>query len=246
MLASKLKKLAALPKHYSRFSSEWRAFKAAEAQESELRFPEAKKSERVASLWEATQTTAFDAHYLYHTAWAVRAIARKAPAKHVDISSSLYFSATLSAMVLTEFYDFRTTVVDLDNLKCGQADLTSLFFEDGSLESLSCMHTIEHVGLGRYGDPIDVNGDLKAAQELGRVVAPGGILLMVVPVGTQRIVFNSHRIYARANLLAMFPDFDPVEIALVRDDRRFVVNPPNEEFDAQEYGCGCFLLKKRA
>ncbi len=245
MTASKLKRLTSLPKRYAWFISQWRAFKAAESAEVDLRFPPAKASERIKSLWEATATTAFDAHYLYHVAWAVRAITRLAPASHVDISSSLYFSATLSATVPTRFYDFRATPLDLDNLDCGQADLTKLHFENGALESLSCMHTIEHVGLGRYGDPIDVNGDLRAAKELSRVVAPGGTLLMVVPVGKQRIEFNSHRIYSRQKLLAMFPDFETVETALVRDDRRFVLNPPEEEFDAQRYGCGCFVLRKR-
>lgn len=244
MIASKLKKIASFPRRYTWYIQQWRAFKAAEAQESDQRFPPAKASERVKSLWEATSTTAFDAHYLYHVAWAVRAITRLAPAVHVDISSSLYFSATLSATVPTQFYDFRSTPLDLDNLDCGQADLTQLPFENGTLESLSCMHTIEHVGLGRYGDPIDVNGDLRAAKELSRVVAPGGTLLMVVPVGMQKIEFNTHRIYSRNKLLEMFPDFEPVETALVRDDRRFVLNPPDEAFDDQRYGCGCFLLRK--
>ncbi len=48
----------------------------------------------------------------------------------------------------------------------------------------SCMHTIEHIGLGRYGDPLDAVGDQTALSELQRVVAPGGSLLIVVPVAT--------------------------------------------------------------
>ncbi|NDC42314.1 MAG: DUF268 domain-containing protein, partial [Chitinophagia bacterium] len=54
-------------------------------------------------------------------------------------------------------------------------------FESDSIPSLSCMHTIEHVGLGRYGDQLDPQGDLKAIAELKRVVQPGGDLLFVTP-----------------------------------------------------------------
>jgi len=45
------------------------------------------------------------------------------------------------------------------------------------------MNVVEHVGLGRYGEPLDPEGDIKAMRELRRVLAPGGSLLFVVPVG---------------------------------------------------------------
>jgi SAM-dependent methyltransferase len=244
MIFGKLKKAVALPRLLASFRKDWRHFKADEAARGGDRFPSANWGERMPSLWEATATTAYDAHYLYHVAWAVRMVTGYAPSKHVDISSSLNFCTTLSATVPTDFYDFRVTPLQLDNLLCGQADLTRLVFDDASIESLSCMHTIEHVGLGRYGDPIDVSGDMDAAAELCRVVRPGGHLLMVVPVGRARIVFNSHRIYGHDQILEMFPSFDVVETALVRDDRSFVRNPAATEFDAQTYGCGCFHLRK--
>jgi hypothetical protein len=57
------------------------------------------------------------------------------------------------------------------------------------------MHVIEHIGLGRYGEALDPDGDLKAIRELVRVLAAGGNLLVVVPVGRPRIQFNAHRIY---------------------------------------------------
>lgn len=244
MIFGKVTKALSLPQRLARFRQDWRRFKSDEAARGGGRFPDADWTERIPSLWEATETTAYDAHYLYHVAWAVRVVTGYAPAMHVDISSSLNFCTTLSATVPTEFYDFRATPLQLDNLICGQADLTQLFFDDSSVASLSCMHTIEHVGLGRYGDPIDVNGDMAAAAELSRVVRPGGHLLMVVPVGRPRIVFNSHRIYGHDQILAMFPGFDVFETALVRDDRSFVRNPAVTEFDAQSYGCGCFHLRK--
>jgi hypothetical protein len=47
------------------------------------------------------------------------------------------------------------------------------------------MHVVEHVGLGRYGDPIDANGDAQAIKELKCVLWPGGVLYFVVPTGVR-------------------------------------------------------------
>jgi len=58
----------------------------------------------------------------------------------------------------------------------------------------------EHDGLGKYGDPIDPNGDLKSMKELKTVMKEDGILFLAVPVGLDRIVFNLHRIYGKARL----------------------------------------------
>ena len=104
------------------------------------------------------------------------------------------------------------------------------------------MHVVEHVGLGRYGDPLDPDGDLKAMRELARVLAPGGQLLFVVPIGRPRIQYNAHRIYAYRQVLDGFPGLRLKEFALVPDDatRGLERGATQAEADAQVYGCGCF------
>lgn len=134
-------------------------------------------------LGEKVSTTSFDKHYTYHPAWAARCLKEINPDEHIDISSKLYFSTMVSAFIPVKFYDYRPVQIYLDNLETGKADLTSLPFDSDSIISLSCMHTIEHIGLGRYGDPIDPEGDLKAIKELKRVLAKDGSLLFVVPIG---------------------------------------------------------------
>lgn len=143
-----------------------------------------------------TIKTSFDTHYVYHTAWAARKLKEIQPEKHTDISSSLYFSGIVSAFVPVDFYDYRPAELKLSNLTSKHADLTKLQFTTNSINSLSCMHTIEHIGLGRYGDPIDPQADITAIKELVRVLKPGGSLLFVTPVGKPKIEFNAHRIYA--------------------------------------------------
>ena len=191
-----------------------------------------------------TGVTYFDAHYIYHPAWAARVIRRNNPAKHIDISSTLHFCTLLSAFIPTEFYDFRPAKLNLDNLSSGSADLTNLFFASNSVESISCMHTIEHIGLGRYGDPIDPEGDVKAIQELQRVTAKGGSLFLVTPVGRPRIQFNAHRIYSYEMILDLFAGFELEEFSLIKDDNEFVREADPELVKEQSYGCGCFYFRK--
>ena len=191
-----------------------------------------------------TTHTGFDAHYIYHPAWAARVVRQINPAVHIDISSTLHFCTQLSAFIPVRFYDYRPALLDLDNLQSEKADLTNLFFESNSIESLSCMHTVEHIGLGRYGDPIEPGGDLKAMNELKRVVKPGGSLLFVVPVGKARIIFNAHRIYSASAIVSAFDGLELENFSLVTDDARFLRNADPKDADSQKYGCGCFWFKK--
>ena len=83
-----------------------------------------------------------------------------------------------------------------DGLRFVQGDMCRLDgFETGSVDSLSCLHTIEHVGLGRYGDPIDPEGWVVAVRELARILAPGGRLYLGTPIGRERVCFNSERVF---------------------------------------------------
>jgi SAM-dependent methyltransferase len=197
---------------------------------------------------EATVETEFDRQYIYHTAWALRKLKEiKADELH-DFSSSLYFIGMASASLKVNFYDFRPPQLQLSSLTCKPCDLTNLKIESNSLPFVSCMHVIEHIGLGRYGDPLDYEGDLKAIEELKRVTAQGGYLLFVTPIGGKpRIQFNAHRIYTRDLILSYFKGFELVEFALIPEsykDGGVVVNPPDEMLNRQTYACGCFLLKK--
>ncbi|WP_448192906.1 DUF268 domain-containing protein [Azospirillum sp. sgz301742] len=198
---------------------------------------------------EDTPQTSLDRHYFYHTAWASRVLRKTAPALHHDFSSLLYFLAAASAWVPITFCDIRPAAIQLDNVTVRREDLMALSFADASIESLSCMHVVEHVGLGRYGDEVDYDGDLKAVAELKRVAAPGGNILFVVPVGHEpTVIFNAHRVYSWDGVLAMFDGCTAVETALIsgRADRGGLIHSPSPADLADEtYGCGCFWFRKR-
>ena len=224
------------------FAQTFREFARLAAADGDGRFP-LEWERRYPCLDDATETTGFDRHYVYHPAWASRVVAERGPALHVDISSTLHFAAQLSAFVPTAYFDYRPADLRLDNLVSGAVDLTALPWEDESIESLSCMHTVEHIGLGRYGDPLDPAGDRKSAAELARVLAPGGSLLFVTPVGRPQIMFNAHRIYAYEQVLQLFPDLTLREFALIPEDGRdggLIRDADPALVAGQRYGCGCF------
>jgi SAM-dependent methyltransferase len=234
-------------KRETEFNQEFKAFKKlclspGSSQRFDLRW-----QDRQPCLEDRTATTGFDRHYIYHPAWAARIIANNKPSEHTDISSTLNFCAILSAFVPVRFYDYRPPDLRLDKLRCGSADLLKLPFSNGSIASLSCMHVVEHIGLGRYGEPLDPDGDLKAMKELRRVLAPGGSLYLVVPVGIPRICYNAHRIYSFRQVREVFNDLELKEFTLIPDDPiqgGLIQNPPETIVAAQKYGCGCFWFRR--
>lgn len=194
-----------------------------------------------------TNNHAFDTHYLYHPAWAARILATIRPEKHIDISSTLAFSTIVSAFIPIEYYEYRPANIKLNNFSSKSADLLSLPFEDSSVDSLSCMHVIEHIGLGRYGDPIDSEGDLKAIRELKRVLSSKGDLIFVVPLGSPKIQFNAHRIYSYEQIMGYFGDMKLMQFDLIPDDAEsygIIQSASVDVCNQQKYGCGCFWFRK--
>lgn len=188
--------------------------------------------------------TPFDAHYFYQGAWLARKIAHTKPNGHVDIGSSVLTMSIISAVVDVIFLDYRTLKAKLPGLTSISGSILSLPFKDNSVSSLSCLHVIEHIGLGRYGDPLDPEGSLKAAVELQRIIGSGGRLFLSLPIGRERICFNAHRVHAPATVLEMFPRLRLVEFSYVDDRGQFHEAQSVHAAGELEYGCGLFQFEK--
>src|SRR3954454_20739809 len=117
-------------------------------------------------------TTPFVQHYFFQDIWAARRVAERRPPRHVDVGSRVDLVGFLTAIAPVTFVDIRPLEADVEGLESVAGSVLSLPFEDGSLPSVSCLHVAEHIGLGRYGDPLDPGGTRKAADELQRVLAP--------------------------------------------------------------------------
>jgi SAM-dependent methyltransferase len=188
--------------------------------------------------------TPFDAHYFYQGAWLARRLKASKIDRHVDIGSSALTMSVLSAQVETTFVDYRPLKASLPGLTSVAGNILKLPFADNSLHSLSCLHVIEHIGLGRYGDPIDPQGSTKAAFELQRVVRPGGKLFLSLPIGHERVCFNAHRVHAPNSVITMFEQLRLVEFSYVDDAGQLRECQQPSAANNLQYGCGLFQFEK--
>ena len=196
-------------------------------------------------LFDKTQTTPFDAQYFYQDSWAARCILAARPKRHVDVGSRVDFVGILSAAVPVLFLDIRPLAASLPNLETAAGSVLDLPFGDGTVQSLSCLHVIEHVGLGRYGDPFDPAGTRKAARELSRVLAVGGNLFVGAPVGRERVCFNAHRVHAPQTLLRYFEGLSLVEFSYVVGEGQFRRDVDPLAADLGTSACGLFWFTKK-
>lgn len=151
----------------------------------------------------------------------------------------------VSGFVPVTFVDIRPLETKLSNFDCVAGNILRLEFADASIESISCLHVIEHIGLGRYGDPIDPNGSVSAARELARVVAPGGRLFLSTPVGRARVCFNAHRIFDPSAIAQMVSPLRLESFSWVGDDGEVRSGIPSDAAYA-DYGCGLFEFRREA
>jgi SAM-dependent methyltransferase len=224
---------------YPRFFADWRRYS---------RLPNARPI-RIADAYpqvhDRTATTQIDAHYFYVNGWATRRIVSTNPRLHVDVGSQAIFANLLAGTIPVAFLDYRPLRAKLPGLLCLAGDLVQLPFGDRTLLSVSCLHVIEHIGLGRYGDALDPAGTRKAAAELARVLAPGGNLFLAAPVGRPRECFNAHRIHLAEEIREMTPELELAEFSGVHDDGRYAEKVGLSAFDSSEYACGFFWFRRR-
>lgn len=164
--------------------------------------------------WHATTPISF---YFYQDTWAFHKIVQQKPASHLDIGSTALLVGCLAGLLPTVSLDFRPLPVQLKGLRTMSGSITQLPFADGSIESISSLCVIEHIGLGRYGDPLDPEGTLKAARELCRVLSPGGHLYVSAPCGRSYVAFNAHRCFDKAEFISFFPALTLKEFVLIND-----------------------------
>ena len=191
-------------------------------------------------------------HYFHQDLLVAGKIFKSNPIKHVDIGSRMDgFISHVASFREIEFFDIRSMVKPIENIKFVQADLmTDNFQIENYCDSLSCLHALEHFGLGRYGDKIDYQGHIQGWNNLYKILKKGGKLYFSVPIGKQRIEFNAHRVFSMDYLLKMIEGRYKIDsFSYVNDAGDIVKNAElnNDLVKANfscHYGCGIFELTK--
>jgi hypothetical protein len=156
--------------------------------------------------------------YFYQDIWALHKLAMFHPVEHHDIGSRLDgFVGQATVLSKISFWDIRPPAVKLPGFEYRYGSILEMPIPSWSVESLSCLHTIEHIGLGRYGDPIDPRGTEKALVELSRILAPGGQLLLSCPIGRERVCFNGQRILDPRRAIDSLSDLTFLEFSVIGD-----------------------------
>jgi hypothetical protein len=185
-------------------------------------------------------------HYFLQDIWAAKKVFQSGVDNHYDIGSRLDgFIAHCLAFTKVTMLDIRPLPYSIQDLRFIECDCTNMAgIASESLMSLSTLHAMEHVGLGRYGDPVDPEGYVKAINEIQRVVARGGNLYFTLPIGRQRVEFNSHRVFDPMYIVALFDTLQLVGFSAINDRDEFVENARLDGFGDASYSCGLFHFRK--
>lgn len=134
----------------------------------------------------------------------------------------------LNNKVTTIEYNVPTS--NFDNLECKDY---FTFFEKNSntYDAIVTYSSIEHSGLGRYGDPLDPFGDIKTMKAIYNNLKHNGILVWGAPVGKDALVWNAHRIYGSIRLPILFENFDELEWINTTKEKCFNVTLDNNAYN---------------
>jgi len=231
-------------RHLPRYFSDSQKFKKAGGQISQYMPILSDKTEQAGSA---------RGQYFHQDLLVATQIFQNQPKRHVDVGSSIAgFVAHVASFRKIEIMDIRPLrPTGHDNIVFFQADLMNESGElDNISDSISCLHTIEHFGLGRYGDSIDPDGYLKGFRNLVNMVQSGGTLYISFPISqSTQVWFNAHRyFYPRA--IFSWPGSERLRLQrfdYIDDAGDFHARfPVTEEIPSVQQGCGIYTFKKIA
>lgn len=189
-------------------------------------------------------------HYYHQDLYVAQKIFLKNPERHIDVGSRIDgFVAHVAAFREIQVLDIRNLISKSKNIVFRQADLMNPASKSEKADSVSCLHVLEHFGLGRYGDSINPNGHLVGFQNLAEMVTIGGHLYLSFPIGDERVEFNAHRVIGPRSPLTW--DSGDCELKLV--DFAFVDDSgdlhPASTIDSAvsyqlAYGCGIYTFER--
>jgi SAM-dependent methyltransferase len=185
--------------------------------------------------------------YFFQDIWAAQKLYNSQAGLHVDVGSRIDgFIGHILPFCKVEYVDIRPLKSPFNNLVFKEGSILSLPYSDNSVASLSCLHVIEHIGLGRYGDEVDSIGHLKAAKELVRILKPGGKLYIGTPVGKESLFFDAHRVFHVETVVEMFSGLSLESFDFIDDKGTEIKSQVDySAANANRFGCGLFVFRKK-
>lgn len=186
-------------------------------------------------------------HYFWQDMLTAQWIYKDAPVRHLDIASRIDgFVAHLLCFRDVDILDVRPLKTTINGLRVllgnAQEDLASMY---GKYDSVSSLHSIEHFGLGRYGDPLDPNGHIKGLTNISNLVQSNGYLYLSFPIGKPEIHFNAQRIIHPEWPIEALTNFSLEEFVLIpwKSEPVFGLSPNDLDLSIDGL-CGLYKFKK--
>jgi SAM-dependent methyltransferase len=191
-------------------------------------------------------------HYFHQDLLVASFIQKNNPKRHIDIGSRIDgFIAHVASFRHIEVMDVRdlksTGHQNITFIKANLMNRDSA--QDNITDSISCLHAIEHFGMGRYGDPIDPNGHKKGFNNILRMLKPGGTLYISFPIANNNQVhFNAHRVFHPKDIFTWADDSASLKLQRFDyvDDKGELHQ--NANIDGEQlnliFGCGIYTFQK--
>jgi Caenorhabditis protein of unknown function, DUF268 len=190
--------------------------------------------------------------YFWQDLLVARMIFEAKPEKHVDIGSRVDgFVAHVASFREIEVFDVRPITTQIPGVIFRRADLMKpVKGMEEYCDSLSCLHALEHFGLGRYGDPIDSKGFKRALLNMSSLLSKGGVFYLSVPIGIERVEFNAQRVFDPRVIVSLAEQYSllPSALMVIRQDGGIEVPALEKmqlsELATQRYALGLFCFYK--
>jgi hypothetical protein len=196
---------------------------------------------------------ASETEYFTQDLWVARQIFENKPEKHLDVGSRIDgFVAHVASFRDIDVCDIRPQSKKVEHIHFKQKDF-SVNLDDGWIErydSVSCLHALEHFGLGRYGDELALEAYKVCLKNLSLSLKENGLCYLSTPVGIARIEFNAHRVFDPVDLVNLAQSYalKPLKILMI-DSSGNILNDHVQvqslaEWSDKAYSLGVFVFRK--
>lgn len=139
--------------------------------------------------------------------------------------------------------DYNVPKTEYDKLTV--IDITKFQASEQEFDCVVTYSSIEHSGLGRYGDILDPDGDIKAMREIHTSLKPSGICIWGAPVRVDAVVWNAHRVYGSIRLPILFKGFHEEECIFRLTKKTMMTCPPFDTTERRSAWQPVIVLRKR-
>ncbi len=150
-------------------------------------------------------------------------------------------------IVLIDIKPLEAKINGVDFIQSNATTLENI--ENESIASLSALCSLEHFGLGRYGDPVDPNACFKSFESIQRVMKREGEIYISVPIGIEHLEFNAHRVFYPSTIVESFNEMELQEFSVINADHEGIeydvdIRKYDNELGIRGLRFGLFHLKE--